>query len=75
VLHALASLAAVEKEESSKTVFYVLGGTLVAWAVLVSAVGIKRHDTFPSSPAAARAVMAISVVLVLGAMASAALTG
>jgi hypothetical protein len=75
VLHALASLAAVEEEESSKTLFYVLGGSLVAWALLVSAVGIKRHDTFPGSPGAARAVMAISVLLVLGAMASAVITG
>jgi hypothetical protein len=74
VLHALASLAAVEEEESSKTLFYVLGGALVAWALLVSVVGIKRH-TFPGSPGAARAVMAISALLVIGAMASAVITG
>lgn len=74
MLHALVSLAAAEPEESSKTAFYVLGGLLVAWALLVSAVGIKRHETFPPSRAAARAVMAISVLLVLAAMASAVLT-
>ena len=74
MLHALVSLAASEGEESSKTLFYILGGTLVAWAVLVSAVGIKRHETFPPSPTAARAVMGISVLLVLGAMASAVIT-
>ena len=31
----------------SKTLFYVLGGALAVWAVLVSAVGIARHATFP----------------------------
>jgi hypothetical protein len=74
VLHALVSLAAVEHEESSKALFYILGGVLVAWALVVSALGIKRHETFPPSPAAARAVMGISVLLVLGAMASAVIT-
>jgi hypothetical protein len=74
VLHALVSLAAAEQEESSKTLFYVLGGVLVAWALLVSAVGIKRHETFPPSPEATRAVMGISVLLVLCAMASAVIT-
>ena len=74
MLHALVSLAAAEKEQTSKTAFYILGATLVAWALLVSAVGISRHENFPPSRAAARAVMAISVLLVLGAMASAVLT-
>ena len=75
MLHALVSLAATEGEESSKTLFYVLGGVLVAWALAVSAVGIARHETFPPSAGAARAVMAISVLLVLAAMASAVITG
>jgi hypothetical protein len=75
VLHALVTLAATEGEENSKTLFYVLGGVLVAWALAVSAVGIARHETFPPSAGAARAVMAISVLLVLAAMASAVITG
>ena len=75
MLHALVSLAATEGEESSKTLFYVLGGVLVAWALAVSAVGIARHETFPPSAGATRAVMAISVLLVLAAMASAVITG
>jgi hypothetical protein len=74
VLHALVTLAAAEGEESSKTLFYVLGGVLVAWAVVISAVGIARHETFPPSPGATRAVMAISVLLVVAAMASAVIT-
>jgi len=74
VLHALISLAAAAEEEPSKTPFYILGGLLAVWAVAVSAVGILRHDTFPPSRGAARGVIAISVLLILGAMASAILT-
>jgi len=75
VLHALITFAATEEgHESSKTLFYVCGGLLAAWAVLVSAFGIRAHDTFPSSQGAARGVMGISVLLILVAMASAIIT-
>ncbi|MDP9293812.1 MAG: hypothetical protein M3O90_05200 [Actinomycetota bacterium] len=74
MLLALISLAAAAEEEPSKTPFYILGGLLVVWAVAVSTVGILRHDTFPPTRAAARGVIAISVLLILGAMASAVLT-
>jgi hypothetical protein len=74
VLHSLLVVAATEGEESSKTAFYLVGGVLAAWAVLVSAVGIARHEHFPPSRGAARGVMAISAVLVAATMASAVLT-
>jgi len=74
VLHAALILAAIEGEESSKLLFYVLGGALAAWAVLVATLGIMRHETFPGSRGALRAVMAISAVLMVGAMASAVIT-
>ena len=74
MLHAALTLAATEGEESSKLLFYVLGGALAAWAVLVAGLGIMRHETFPSSRGAFRGVLAISVVLMIGAMASAILT-
>ena len=45
------------------------------WAVVVSAIGIRAHETFPPSRGAARGVMAISVVLILAAMGSAVITG
>ena len=61
-------------EESSKTLFYVCGGLLAVWALVVSAIGIRAHETFPSSQSAMRGVMAISVVLILLAMASAVIT-
>ena len=41
-------------EEASKTPYYVAGLALAAFAVIISAIGISRHATFPSSPGAAR---------------------
>jgi hypothetical protein len=62
-------------EEASKTPYYVAGLALAAFAVIVSAIGISRHATFPSTPGAARAVMGLAVLLVVATMASAVLTG
>jgi hypothetical protein len=61
------------EEETSKTAFYVLGGVAAAWAIVLFAVGM-RSESFPGSRAAQRGVIAISVLVVLGAMASAVLT-
>ena len=66
--------ASEEGQESSKTLFYVCGGLLAVWALVVSAIGIRAHETFPPSQGATRGVMAISVALILLAMASAILT-
>ena len=74
MLHALAT-AAAEHEESSKALFYVMGSLLALFAVGVSAIGIRRHETFPPSRSAARAVMGIAAVLVALTMASAVITG
>jgi hypothetical protein len=65
---------ALAAEETSKLPFYVCGGLLVLWALLVSALGIRAHDRFPGSKGARSGVMAISVVLILAAMATAVLT-
>jgi hypothetical protein len=62
-------------EEASKTPYYVAGIALAAFAVIISAIGISRHETFPSTPGAARAVMGLAAVLVVATMASAVLTG
>jgi hypothetical protein len=61
------------EEESSKTAFYVLGGAAAAWAIILFALGM-RSETFPGSAGAQRGVIAISVLVVIGAMASAVLT-
>jgi hypothetical protein len=72
VLQLLTTFAAAD--EKSKLPFYVLGGALVAFALIVSALGISRHETFPPSKGALRGVLALAVLLVLGAMASAVIT-
>ncbi len=75
MLHALITLAAAEGEESSKLLFYVCGGLLAVFAVVVSAIGITRRDTFPASRGQARGVIALAALLVLAAMAAAVITG
>ena len=75
MLTALITFAAEEGAEPSKTLFYICGGLLAVWAVVVSAIGIRAHETFPPSKSAARGVMTISIVLVVLAMASAVITG
>jgi len=60
--------------EKSKTAFYVAGGLLVCWALIVSmAIGMRRPD-FPGTLGGERAVIAVSVVLVLAAVSTAVLT-
>jgi hypothetical protein len=75
VLHALITLAAEEAEEGSKTAYYIAGSALAAFAVIISAIGIRGHETFPPSKGAARGVMLLAAVLVAATMASAVLTG
>jgi hypothetical protein len=65
--------AETAEEEPSKTLFYILGGAAAVWAVVLFAVGM-RSPTFPGSPGAQRGVIAVSVLVVIGAMASAVLT-
>jgi len=57
-------LAAATFHDSSKTAFFIAAGVLVAWALLISAAGI-RGSVFPNSPAQGRLVMAISAALVV----------
>jgi hypothetical protein len=67
-------LAAAEgAEEHSKTAFYFAGGALAAWAVIVSAIGM-RWATFPHRTAVGRLAMLVTVVLVAGAMSMAVVT-
>ena len=56
------------------TLFYISGGALAGWAVLVAFLGITR-DGFPSSKATETLVAAISVVLVAAAIGAAIVTG
>jgi hypothetical protein len=73
-MHALVTFAAAE-EETSKTAYYVAGSVLAAFAVIISAIGIRGHETFPPSRGASRAVIALAALLVAATMAAAVLTG
>jgi hypothetical protein len=74
MLTALITFAAEEGVEPSKTLFYICGGALVVWALAISALGIRSHESWPPTQSAARGVTTVSVVLVLLTMASAVLT-
>ena len=56
------------------TAFYICGGVLAVWAVLVSFLGITREG-FPGSDGSARIVMALSVLLTLAAILSGVIGG
>jgi len=72
MLHAFFTFAAeAAGDETSKTPFYIAGSLLAAWAVIVSLIGISRHADWPSSTGARSAIMGISAVLVVLAMAGA----
>jgi hypothetical protein len=67
--------AAEHGEETSKTSFYTAGLLLTAFALIVSAIGIRAHGHWPSSAGASRAVMGLCAVLVAATMATAIITG
>jgi hypothetical protein len=64
---------AAEEAEPSKTIYYIAGGALALWAVIVSFLGLRSAD-FPRRAGAARGVMALSAVLAVAAMATAVIT-
>ncbi|HYM54607.1 MAG TPA: hypothetical protein VES97_04550, partial [Solirubrobacteraceae bacterium] len=67
-------LAPILGAEKSKVPFYIAGGLLVAWALIVSlGLGMRRPD-FPGDLTGQRAVMAITAVLVLAAVSTAVIT-
>lgn len=69
MLTALLSLAAetAHHEEPDKTIFYIAGGALAVWAVLLGALGMSKAD-FPGSDGAAKGVMGIGVILTIATM-------
>ena len=71
----LLATAAEHAEETSKTPYYIAGIALVLFAVIVSALGIRSHGHWPTSPGAARAVMGLGALLVAATLATAVLTG
>jgi len=74
-VHTLAvQLAPVLAAEKSKVPFFIAGGLLVAWALIVSLVlGLRKAD-FPGNLQGQRAVSAVTVVLVIAALTTAVIT-
>jgi len=71
---AMLHLAPILAAEKSRVPFYIAGGALVAWALIVSlGIGLRRPD-FPGDGAGERTVIAISAVLVLAAASTAVIT-
>jgi hypothetical protein len=66
--------AAEGGHETSKTAFYVCGGLLAVWAVVVSVIGFTQAR-FPGTATAQRGVIAITATLVVAATATAVITG
>ena len=73
MLATLLILASTEGAEASKTPFYLAGGLLTLFAVLVGALGVVKHD-FPSSKGASTAVLGVGVLLVVATMVTTVLT-
>jgi plastocyanin len=71
---AIVHLTPILGAEKSKVPFYIAGGVLVAWALILSlGIGLRK-PSFPSTLGAERAVIAISAVLVLATVSMAVAT-
>jgi hypothetical protein len=66
---------AAEEAEKSLAPFYASASVLVAFALLLSAVGIARHATFPPSKGVANGLMLVCLVLVAVTAYTAVITG
>jgi plastocyanin len=74
-VHTLASqILPVLAAEKSKVPYYIAGGALVAWALIVSVLLGLRKPEFPGGSSGERGVIAITIVLVLGATSTAVIT-
>jgi hypothetical protein len=60
--------------EPSKVPWYIAGGVLALYAVVLAAIGLRNPD-FPSGSAGERLVILVSVALVVIAIGAAILTG
>ena len=65
--------AETAKEEGSHTAFYIAGGVLAAWAVIVSAIGISS-TAFPGGKGGRVGVILLTLVLVVAATSTAVIT-
>jgi uncharacterized cupredoxin-like copper-binding protein len=74
-MHTLAlQLTPIVAAEKSKVPFYVAGGLLVTWALLLSLVIGARRSDFPADIGQQRGVIAITAILVIAAVSMAVAT-
>jgi hypothetical protein len=64
---------AAEEAEKSKVPFFIAGGLFAAWAIVLFVVGMRTRS-FPGGQSGERTVIAVSLVLMLAAMATAVIT-
>jgi hypothetical protein len=75
MLHHVATLVlAVDDHEPAKLPFYIGGGALALWAVLLGFSGLRAGDAFPGSVRAERGLIGVSLLLVAVAIATALIT-
>jgi hypothetical protein len=67
------SLLLVASDEASKVPFYLCGGAVALWAVLLAGIGLSRPE-FPGNRPGERGVIGITFVLIVLAIGSAILT-
>jgi hypothetical protein len=60
-------------DEPSKVPFFIIGGALAIYAVILATIGIQRPE-FPSNMGGQRGVIALTAVIVVLAIAAAILT-
>ena len=64
---------AIIASEPSKTPFYIVGGALAIWAVVLAGIGLLQPE-FPYNARGQRGVIALSTVLIVAAILAAVLT-
>jgi hypothetical protein len=69
----VSQLLVVAASEPSKVPFFICGGALAVWAVLLAGIGLSRPE-FPNNEAGQRGVIGISFVLIVLAIGAAILT-
>jgi hypothetical protein len=69
----MSSLLLLAAAETSKTPFYILGGVLVVWALILAFLGLNRPQ-FPGNKQGERGVIALTLVLAVLAIGSAIVT-
>jgi hypothetical protein len=69
----MSMLLTAAAEAASKVPFYICGGALAVWAVVLAGIGLNRPE-FPNNARGQRGVIGISFVLIVVAIGAAILT-